>query len=230
MTAFFLIAALAVQAPEASLSAFGRSSKVERGMVENRDPVFGWEAEVNWYGAEVGFEACHDFTGERRGRYNELTSRVGYGYEVCRWCELAVDWAYKHAVEEHTQEIGAEVLFPCPWCVPFCRAEVDADSHAGALYGVLGVFRECEICQGLTATPSAGIGFANQRRNEADFECRRCAGRDVRAGIEFDWEVVDHVHLCPSVMLYDQLTADARSASEHNGFCCCAGCAIKSTF
>lgn len=223
---------LAVETPSVAVSAMFKSRKVERGMVENRDPVFGWDAEIDWQGFHVCFDACHDMTDidGRRGRFNELETCAGYEYAPFDWLEVAADYSYKHEADGHTQEIEAEFRFPLPWCVPFCRMNVDVDETPGALYGVLGVFSDIVVLDVLTITPTVGIGFGNVRRNEADFECHRDAARDIHAGIALDWEVMPHVHLCPSVMLFDQFTTDGRRESFGNGFFCVAGCAFKCEF
>ena len=36
--------------------------KTERGMVENKDSVFVYEVELEWYGVFGGVEACYDMT------------------------------------------------------------------------------------------------------------------------------------------------------------------------
>lgn len=223
---------LAVETPSVAVSAMFKSRKVERGMVENRDPVFGWDAEIDWQGFHVCFDACHDMTDidGRRGRFNELETCAGYEYAPFDWLEVVADYSYKHETDGHTHEIEAGCRFPLPWCVPFCRMNIDVDKTPGALYGVLGAFRDIVLLDVLTITPTVGMGFGNVRRNEADFECHRDAARDVHAGLAIDWEVVPHVHLCPSVMLFDQFTTDGRRESFGNGFFCVVGCAVNATF
>ena len=222
----------AVEMPSGAVSACFSSRKVERGIIENRDPVFGWEAEIEWHGFHGGLEACYDMTdiAGRRGRFNEIVTCAGYEYAPFEWFEVAADYIYKQEADGHTQEIEAEGCFPLPWCVPFCRMNVDVDETPGALYGVFGAFRDIVLWDVLTITPTVGMGFGNVRRNEADFECHRDAARDVHAGLAIDWEVVPHVHLCPSVMLFDQFTDDGRRESFGNGFFYVVGCAVKATF
>ena len=45
-----------VEMPTAEIEAFYSSRKIERGMVENPESVFGYEAEVEWYGCPSSSE------------------------------------------------------------------------------------------------------------------------------------------------------------------------------
>ena len=70
--------------PSVKAGAFYRSMKIERGMVENKESVFGYEAEIEWYGFFLGIESCYDMTNVegRRGRYNEIESEAGYSFSL----------------------------------------------------------------------------------------------------------------------------------------------------
>ena len=71
-----------IELPTVEASVNYRTAKIEYGMVENDESIFGYEVEIGWYGFFGGFEACHDMTGinDRRGRYNEIESFLGYGF------------------------------------------------------------------------------------------------------------------------------------------------------
>ena len=222
-----------VEMPSAEASAVFNSRKVERGMVENRDPVFGWEAEIGWYGFHGGFEACQDMTGinGRRGRYNELRTAVGWESDLASWLSVGAEYAYKDMADEgHTQEVQFDVSFPNELAVPFFSANIDADKFAGAFYGTVGLRREfVTLYDCLTITPVVGIGFGNARRNTADFDCGRDAARDLHVGVESELELYDHVFVCSWVKLYEQFTESGREAFG-NGFFALAGCALKVGF
>jgi len=222
-----------VEMPSVEASAVFNSRKVERGMVENRDPVFGWEAEIEWYGLHAGFEACHDMTdiNGRRGRYNELTTEAGYEHQLTRWLVVGAEYIYKEMQEEgHTQEVQFDVEMPFRLAEPFFSANIDADKYSGAFYGVVGIRRDfTTLYDCLTITPEIGIGFGNARRNEADFECGRDAARDIHLGVEAELELYDHVSLCGWFAMYDQFTQEGRAAFD-NGFFVLAGCAVKLDF
>jgi len=220
-----------LEMPEAEVGAFFASRKVERGMVENRDPVFGWEAEVEWYGFHGGFEACYDMTDieGRRGRYNELATTVGYEYGAFSWLTLGAEYVYKHEAEGHTQEVEFSLEFPTRLLTPYASWNIDAGECAGALYGVLGAFREWQFNYGLTLKAETGMGYGNARRNEEDFECGRVAARDIHATLCIGWEFYEGVKLSPWVGFYDQFTTDGRSAFD-NGFFVVAGASLKVGF
>jgi len=220
-----------IEMPNAEAGAFFSSRKVERGMVENPDPVFGWEVEVEWYGFHGGFEACYDMTdiNGRGGRYNELATTVGYEYAPFSWLNVGAEYIYKHEWEGHTQEIEFSAEFPLSWLVPYATWNVDADECAGALYGVLGIYREWEWKYGFSLMTEVGFGYGNKKRNMEDFECGRCAARDVHANLELSWEFHEGFEIVPFVGFYDQFTKDGRSAFD-NGFFVVAGVSVKVGF
>jgi len=231
LIAAVLFAESAVTFPEVSAAAFFHSRKVERGLIENRDPVFGLEAEIEWIGFRGGFESCHDMTDAngRRGRYNELTARAGYSREILTWLEASADYIHRQTAEDHTGEIEAETRFPLAWCVPHVMANIDTKGAPGAFYGVLGASKDICLAGSLILTPEIGMGFGNRRRNRIDFDCGRNAARDVHVGISAAWKFSPGFELCPYVTIYDQFTKDGRRTHDV-GFFAVAGCAIRATF
>ena len=234
----FLVAVVSVltvlavfgEEPSGEVSAFFASRKIERGMIENPNPVCGLEAEAEWFGLHAGVEYCVDMTGSRAGRYNEIAPAAGYSFAPVEWAELDARYVFKQEVGEHTHELEAEARFPLPWCVPHVGANVDVGEIPGAFYGVLGVSSDVVVCDALTLTPEIGMGFGNARRNAEDFDCNRDAARDVHVGLEADWKILENVHLCPFVTVYEQFTKAGRDAHFGNGYYCVAGCAAKVTF
>lgn len=114
-----------LELPTIEASVNYRTSKIEYGMVENDESVFGDEVEIGWYGFFGGFEACHDMTGvnNRRGRYNEIESFLGYGF---RWGDFSAKVAYVYKSvfdddESDTQEVEVELEYETPWVTPFKR-------------------------------------------------------------------------------------------------------------
>ncbi len=125
-----------IELPSVEAGAFYRSMKIERGMVENKESVFGYEAEIEWYGFFIGIEACHDMTdaNRRKGRYNEIESFAGYGLSLGDFSAKA---AYVHKTragdEANTQELELELEYETPFLSPFFECSVDVDDCAGAL-------------------------------------------------------------------------------------------------
>jgi len=221
----------AVELPTVEVEAFFDSRKVERGMVENPDPVYGWGVGVEWYGLRGGFEACYDMTDTngRKGRYNELATTFGYGFAPFEWFEVGADYIYKHEWEGHTQEIELGVSFPNPWVVPYASWNVDAQECAGALYGAFGVYRDWELLECLTLNTELGMGYGNAKRNEEDFGYDRNAARDIHASLALAWEICEGLKLVPHVRFYDQFTKEGRAAFD-NGFFVVAGAALSVEF
>ena len=111
-----------IKLPSIEAGAFYRSKKIERGMVENKESVFGYEVEVEWYGFFGGVESCHDMTNveRRRGRYNEIESFAGYGFSVGDFSAKAAYVYKKCGGDEHnTQEVEFELEYETPWVTPF---------------------------------------------------------------------------------------------------------------
>ncbi len=218
--------------PSVELEAFYRSRKIERGMVENAESVFGYEAEVEWYGFFLGVEGCYDMTNVdgRRGRYNEIAASAGYG---AKFGDLSAKAAYIYKKcggdEENTQEVNLELEYESPWVTPFLEWNCDVDKKPGAMYGAFGLKREWEIAEWLVATTSGGIGAGNASRNRLDFDTDRCAFRDMHLGAELEIELCPHVKLAPSVDFYDQFTSAGRHA-YHKGFVVVAGVSLAVEF
>lgn len=221
--------------PSVELEAFYSSRKIERGMVENAESVFGYEAEAEWHGLFLGVEACYDMTNGngRRGRYNEISPTAGYGakfgdfsarlayiYKKCRECA---------GEKEHTQEVNFEAEYETPWVTPFLEWNCDIDMKPGAMYGAFGLKREWEIAEWLVASTYGGIGAGNASRNRLDFDTDRCAFRDMHLGAELEIELCPHVKLVPSVDFYDQFTSAGRHAYR-KGFVTVAGVSLALEF
>lgn len=221
-----------IELPSVETGLYYRSMKTERGMVENKESVFGYEVELEWYGLFGGAEACYDMTGisGRRGRYNEVESCLGYGYAFGDFTAKAA-YVYKRCVleEPDTQEVELEFEYETPWVTPFLEFEIDTKQERGAIYGASGISHTWEICERLTAIPLAGVGFGNAKRNEADFETDRCAFRDIHLGLELEIEICPHLKLVPSVDLYDQFTSAARH-EYRKGFAAAGGCRLVAEF
>ncbi len=221
-----------VKHPSIEAGAFYRSMKIERGMVENRDSVFGYEAEIEWYGFFVGVEACYDMTDieGRRGRYNEIESAAGYGFSLGDFKAKAA-YVYKACGgDEHdTQEVEIEMEYETPWVTPFLECNLDIDDKAGALYGAAGLSREWELASWAAVNAYCGVGAGNACRNRADFGSDKIAMRDMHVGLELELELCPHVKLIPGVDLYDQFTSAARH-EYRRGFAAVGGVKLAVEF
>jgi len=229
-----LESASVLQAPSIEAGAFYRSMKIERGMVENDESVFGYEVALEWYGLFGGVEACYDMTdvNGRKGRYNEIESFAGYGYTFGDLTARAA-YVYKACAgdEPDTQEIEVELEYETPWVTPFAELACDVKDKPGALYGSTGLHREWELCECLCLVTCGGIGFGNAYRNDGDFGRDSLAFRDIHAGAELEMALCPHMKLVPSVDIYDSFTSAQRHAYDrHNGFACAAGCRLVAEF
>jgi len=221
--------------PKVELEAFYSSRKIERGMVENPESVFGYEAEVEWRGLFLGVEANYDMTNVngRRGRYNEISPTAGYGAKFGDF-SAKVAYIYKKCREcagekEHTQEVNFELEYETPWVTPFLEWNCDIDKKPGAMYGSVGLKREWEIAEWLVASACGGIGAGNASRNRLDFDSDRCAFRDMHLGAELEIALCPNVKLVPSVDLYDQFTSAGRHAYR-KGFVAVGGVKLSVEF
>ena len=212
-----------------------RTAKIEYGMVENDESVFGYEVEIGWYGLFGGFEACHDMTGinDRRGRANEIESFLGYGFT---WGDFSAKAAYIYKSvfaedEPDTQQVELELEYETPWVTPFVELMCDTSAKPGALYGVAGLTRDWEICDRLTLVTHGGIGFGNPYHNGWCFERDRWAFREMRIGAELEIKICPHVKLAPGIDFYDYFTEAQRSTyDKFSGFIAVAGCRLAVEF
>ena len=223
-----------VELPTIEVGACYRTAKIEYGMVENDESVFGYEVEIGWYGFFGGFEACHDMTGinDRRGRVNEIESFLGYGFSLGDFSAKAA-YVYKsvYGDEPDTQEVEVELEYETPWVTPFFGLICDTHEKPGALYGEVGLSREWALCDRLTLVTLAGIGFGNPYHNDWCFERERWAFRDMHLGAELEIELCPHVKLIPGIDFYDAFTKDQRKAyDKFNGFIAVAGCRLAVEF
>ena len=218
--------------PSFDACAFYRSMKIERGMVENKESVFGYEVELKWYQLIGGLESCHDLTNinRRRGRYNEIESFLGLDLP---FGDLSTKVAYAYRAcggdEPDTQLAELELEYENSVITPFFEGECDTHDVAGALYGCLGVKREWEIVEWLHTTPYLAVGAGNAKRNRADFDTDRTTFREVCVGLEFEIELAPHLKLVPSIEFYDQFTANARH-TYHKGFAAVGSCCLSLSF
>lgn len=220
--------------PTVEAGVFYRTMKIERGMVENDESVFGYEAEIEWYGLFGGVEACYDMTdiNERRGRYNEIESFLGYGLSFGDFTAKAA-YAYKACggEESDTEQIEFEVEYETPWVTPFAEFQIDTKDVPGAFYGLCGLTRTWALADGFALVTDGEIGFGNKKRNEADFERRADGARHVRLGAALEIELCPHLKLVPSIDFYDYFTeAQRASYDKFNGFVCAAGCRLVIEF
>jgi len=224
-----------VEMPTVEAEAFYSSRKIERGMVENPESVFGYEVEVEWYGFFLGVEGCYDMTNVhgRRGHYNEIATSAGYGAKFGDFSAKAA-YIYKKCKEcagekEHTQEVDLELEYETPWVTPFLEWNCDIDDKPGAMYGAFGLKRAWELSEWLVASAYGGIGAGNAKRNRQDFDRDSCAFRDMHVGAELEIELCPNVKLVPSVDLYDQFTSAGRHA-YHKGFVAVGGVKLSVEF
>jgi len=224
----------AIKAPSFEAEVFYSSMKVERGMVENDESVFGYEVALEWYGLFGGVEACYDMTdvNERIGRYNEIASFLGYGLT---WADFTAKGAYLYKAcggdEGDTQEVHFELEYETPWVTPFAEAEIDTWRTPGAFYGAFGLVREWELTDALTLVTLGSFGVGNARRNEADFERDAVAAREIRLGAALEMTLCPHVKLVPSIDFYDAFTEAQRAAyDKFNGFFAMAACRLAVDF
>ena len=224
-----------IEPPTVAAGICYHSAKIEYGMVENDESVFGYEVEIGWYGIFGGFEACHDMTGinSRRGRYNEIESFLGYGFA---WGDFSAKAAYVYKSvfdddESDTQEVEVEFEYETPWVAPFVILECDTREKPGALYGKVGLHREWELTERLTLVTCGGVGFGNPYHNDWCFERDRWAFREMHLGAELEIELCPHVKLIPGIDFYDAFTEDQRKAyDKFNGFFAVAGCRLAVEF
>ena len=224
-----------IELPTIEIGANYSTAKIEYGMVENDESVFGYEVEIGWYGLFGGFEACHDMTGvnDRRGRCNELESFLGYGFT---WGNFSAKAAYVYKSvyaddEPDTQEVEVELEYETPWVTPFLTLECDTREKPGALYGVAGLSREWELCDILTLVTYGGIGFGNPYHNDWCFDRDTWAFREMHLGAELEIAICPHVKLIPGIDFYDYFTEAQRKAyDKFNGFVAVAGCRLAVEF
>ena len=224
-----------IEMPKIEASVNYRTSKIEYGMVENDESVFGYEVEIEWYGLFGGFEACHDLTdvNERRGLFNEIESFLGYGF---KWDDFSAKAAYVYKSvfdddESDTQEVELELEYETPWVTPFVTLVCDTRERPGALYGVAGISREWELCDRVSLVTVGDVGFGNPYHNDWCFERGRWAFREMHLGAELEIEICPHVKLVPSIDFYDYFTEAQRNAyDKFNGFVAVAGCRLAVEF
>ncbi len=221
-----------VKLPSVEASAFYKSMKIERGMVVNKDSVFGYEVAAEWYGFFLSVEGCYDMTNThgRRGRYNEIASFAGYGFSLG---DFSAHTAYFHkrcgGDEPNTQEIGFGLEYETPFVTPFMEGSFDIDENAGALYTAFGLTRDWELAEWATLSTYGGIGVGNNRRNRADFDSYKWAFRDMHVGMAMELALCPHVKLVPFVDLYDQFTSAGRHAYR-KGFAAVGGVKLAAEF
>ena len=221
--------------PTIEAEVYYRTAKIEYGMVENDESVFGYGVELGWYGIFGGVEFCHDMTGvnDRRGRYNEIESFLGYGFT---WGDFTAKAAYVYKAvgvedEPDTQEVELELEYETPWVTPFLELECDTHEKPGAIYGEAGIVREWKLCDRLTLVTLAGVGFGNPYHNDWCFGRDSWSFREIRIGAELEIEVCPHVKLVPVIDFYDYFTeAQRREYDKFNGFIAVAGCRLALEF
>ena len=223
-----------VELPTVGAGVCYRTAKIEYGMVENDESVFGYEVEIGWYGLFGGFEACHDLTGAngRRGRVNEIESCLGYGLALGDFTAKAA-YVYKsvYGDEPDTQQVEAELEYETPWVMPFVALVCDTCEKPGALYGEAGLHRDWNLTEWLTLVTCAGIGFGNPYHNDWCFERDRWAFREMHLGAELEIELCPHVKIIPGIDFYDSFTeAQRRCYDKFNGFIAVAGCRLAVDF
>ena len=212
-----------------------QTAKIEYGMVENDESVFGYGVGIGWYGFFGGFESCHDMTGvnNRRGRCNELESFLGYGFSLGDFSARAA-YVYKSVFvedEPDTQEVEVELEYETPWVTPFLVLECDTHEKPGATYGQVGLHRDWEICDRLVLVTCGGLGFGNPYHNDWCFERDTWAFREMHLGAELEIEICPHVKLIPGIDFYDYFTeAQRRTYDKFNGFIAVAGCRLAVEF
>lgn len=168
----------------------------------------------------------------RPGRCNEIESFLGYGYT---WGDFTVQAAYVYKsvfVEEpDTQEVELELQYETPWATPFVALECDTRGKPGALYGVVGIHRDWELCDGLTLVTCGGIGFGNPYHDDWCFGRDRWAFREMHFGAELEIEICPCVKLIPGIDFYDYFTEDQRKTyDKFNGFIAVADCRLAVEF
>ena len=223
-----------IELPTVEAGVSYRTAKIEYGMVENDESVFGYEVEIGWYGLFGGFEACHDMTGinDRRGRCNEIESFLGYGF---KWGDFSAKAAYVYKSvfvdEPDTQEVEVELEYETPWVSPFLVLVCDTCEKPGALYGQVGLSREWELGDRLTLVTCGGVGFGNPHHNDWCFGRDRWAFREMHLGAELEIEICPHVKLVPGIDFYDCFTkAQRETYDKFNGFIAVAGCRLAVEF
>lgn len=224
-----------MELPTVEAGVYYRTAKIEYGMVENDESVFGYEVAVGWYGFFGGVDACHDMTGvnDRRGRYNEIESCLGYGFELGDFSAKAA-YVYKAVGvegEPDSQEVELELEYETPWITPVLGLMCDTREKPGALYGEAGLVRDWELCDRLVLVTLAGIGFGNPYHNDWCFGRDRWAFREMHFGAGLEIEICPHVKLVPGVDFYDYFTEAQRKAyDKFNGFVAVAGCRLALDF
>lgn len=224
-----------IEMPTINANVGYRTAKIEYGMVENDESVFGYEVEIGWYGLLVGFEACHDMTGinDRRGRSNEIESFLGYGFA---WGDFSARAAYVYKSvfvegEPDTQEVELELEYETPWLTPFLALDCDTCEKPGALYGEVGLTRKWGLCDRLALVTLAGVGFGNPYHNDWCFGRDQWACREMCLGAALEIDLCPHVKLIPGIDFYDFFTEAQRKAyDKFNGFIAVAGCRLSVEF
>jgi len=223
-----------IRLPDFGVNVYYSSMKIERGAIENPESVFGYGAEIEWYGFFGEVEACHDMTdiNERAGRCNELECVLGYGYTLWDFTARA-GYIYKKCYFEETdvQEVALEFEYETEWVTPYSEMLIGTWGLSGAYYAAFGLVREWELLEWMTLVTSASFGVGNARRNEEDFERNAIGAREMRLGAAFEIEVCPHVKLVPGIDFYDYFTEAQRANYDtYNGFAAVASCQLVAEF
>ena len=224
-----------IELPSIEASIHYHTAKIEYGMVENDESVFGYGVEIGWHGLFGGVDVCHDMTAVngRRGRYNEIESFLGYGFSLGGLLAKAAYVCKSVGTdgEPDTQEVEVELEYETPWITPFLALECDTHEKPGALYGEIGLSREWELCDRLTLVTCGGIGFGNPYHNDWCFDRDTWAFREMHLGTALEIELFPHVKLAPCIDFYDSFTeAQRKSYDKFNGFLAVVGCHLAVDF
>ena len=219
------------------LSAEFATRQLTYGLVDNRDPVFLFDAAIAWRDFTFTTEVIHDTTSrdDRHGglysstlRCHEVSFSPGYYHTFDSLLPTPIEIGMDYVYEYHprvlsrgdpktpdTQFLNAGVRLPEVFLSPGITTELDIDNECGALYFRLEGEYTLELTDTLALEFGIGLGIGNPRRNRFDADVNRWGVKDLGVSLAIPWKPLSWLTVSPYVAAYEQLDPALRDAARH---------------
>jgi len=193
------------------------SRYVWRGIALSEGPVLQPSMWFSFYGATLTVWGNFVLNDEaNQGQLNEVDFNLGYVYQHKNFFvgSLFLFYLYPHQDIDPTGEGSIILGFQKGPFKIFTAQLIDIIAAPGAYFGLVGGSFEKELHSKLSLKTSVGVGWANGKFNEANFEVPMAKANVFVWNLDLNWYIHDPFYLRPHMKVTTLLSSDLRDSVE----------------
>lgn len=194
------------------------SQYVWRGIALSEGPVLQPSMWFSSHGATLTVWGNFVLNNEpNQGQLNEVDFYLDYGFQHKNFFveSLFLFYLYPHQDVAATGEGSITLGFQKGPFKIFTSQFIDIIASPGAYFGLAGGSFETELHPKLSMKTSVGVGWANGKFNQANFEVPVAKANVLEWSLDFTWYLHDPFYLIPHMLVTTLLSSTLQDSVEH---------------